>query len=91
MLKINSVDAGQIEHIWCKIKSAVGKSMVTIRVIYQLPNISQDYNIKLNQLLECAEEITKNDQLIVAGDFNYQQIRWGLHDANGTTHEAFLD
>ena len=89
--RLNSVDAGQIEHIWSKIKSAICESMVTIGVTYQLPNISQDDNIKLNQLLECAEEITKNDQLIIAGDFNYPQIRWGLHDANGTTQEAFLD
>ena len=59
MLKINSADAGQIEHMWCKIKSAVGEGMVTIGVIYRPPNISQDDNIKLNQLLECAVEITK--------------------------------
>ena len=59
--KLNRVDAGQIEHIWCKIKSAVGENMVTVGVIYRPPNISQDDNIKLNQLLECAEEITKND------------------------------
>ena len=57
--KLNSVDARQIEQIWCKIKSAVGEGMITIEVIYRPPNISQDDNIKLNQLLECAEGLTK--------------------------------
>ena len=28
--KLNRVDAGQIERIWCKIKSAVGENMVIV-------------------------------------------------------------
>ena len=33
--KLNRVDAGQNEHIWCKIKSAIGENMVTVGVIYR--------------------------------------------------------
>ena len=88
---LNDFQAGIIEHLWCDITTKSKQKMLTIGLIYRPPNASEMDNVLLRQILIKAETITKKDQLIVMGDFNFPKINWATNEASGADSENFLE
>ena len=80
------------EAVWCVIKLSSSEK-VLVGVLYRSPNSKKENNEMLNMLLRQSVKLHASGILIM-GDFNYGQIRWGSGTVQGTEESdqaRFLD
>lgn len=63
------------ESVWCEVRSKEGKDLV-LGTVYRTPSSSATNNDHICDLLKISEELTKDKQLLVCGDFNFGNILW---------------
>ena len=63
-------EADSDEAAWCKM--VTGNSTLTIGLVYQSPNISEEDNTKIQNAIK---EMSKGE-FIIMGDFNHGHIQW---------------
>ena len=85
---LNCVDAGNTEHLWCKISTKYGTNAIVVGLIYIPSNNNQEDD---SSLLIVAERRTIQKQLLVLGHFSYPGICWDIWDAQcGTKQKDFI-
>ena len=83
---LNSVDARNTKHLWCKISTKDGRNMIGIGLIYRPPDDNHEDDSKLNSLLIVAEQRTKiKKRLLVLEDFIIQ-IYNGIYGMRNLKH-----
>ncbi|KAK3855373.1 hypothetical protein Pcinc_038222 [Petrolisthes cinctipes] len=63
------------ETVWCEVRNMEGKDLL-LGAIYRPPSSPLENNDGICDLLKMSEEVTRNKQLLVCGDFNYGNIMW---------------
>ena len=71
-------EADYDEAVWCKIVS--GNSKLTIGLVYRSPNINEEDNIKIQNVIK---EVSKGE-CIIMGDFNHGDIQWKSIENTGS-------
>ena len=69
------VDHDAQESVWCEVRCRKGKDLV-LGSIYRTPSSPAENNDRICDLLKLSEELTKEKQLLVCGDFNFGNIMW---------------
>ena len=78
-------EADSVEAIWCNIVTR--NSTLTIGVVYRSPNIGQEEDVKLQNVIR---EVSKGE-CVIMGDFNHGHIQWeSLESAGGDDHQFLL-
>ena len=72
------------EAVQCKIVS--GNSTLTVGLVYQSPNISNEDNIKIQN----AIKLVSKGECIIMGDFNHGHIQWKSLESTGGEDQQFL-
>ena len=73
------------EAVWCNI--VIGKSTLTVGLVYRSPNISMEENEKIHNAIK---EVSKRDCTIM-GDFNHGHIQWTSLQSTGREDQEFLN
>ena len=71
------------EAVWCKIDS--GNSKLTIRLVYQSPNINKEDNTKIQNAIK---EVSIGE-CVIMGDFNHRHIQWKSLEIEGVRTNNF--
>ncbi|MFZ2537370.1 MAG: endonuclease/exonuclease/phosphatase family protein, partial [Oscillospiraceae bacterium] len=88
--KLISLDDSYKESVFIKVK-ANKTSWTTIGCIYRSPNSNPENDNKLFELIDINSRNCKNENLLITGDFNFNDINWETWSSAYTSGDKFLD
>ena len=81
--KLNNLSSEFKDCLWLKLSDKLEKNSVTLGVIYRRDSNRAYLNGKM---LDMIKEASKDDKILLVGDFNYKNIDWINHTVNGTKY-----
>ncbi|XP_073519598.1 uncharacterized protein [Phyllobates terribilis] len=77
----------EVESLWVEIHGAKNNNKIIIGVCYKPPNIAEATE---SLLMRQIDEVAKNNEVLIMGDFNYPDIDWETESCRSQKGNRFL-